>query len=204
MANWHELIAHYGYISIFVILGIGIIGLPLPDEVLLTYLGYLTSDGRMHFLPAFLSALAGAWCGISISYLLGIKLGEPFLRKYGPKLFIKETAINRTSRLFNRYGAFVLFICYFIPGVRHVAAYVAGITNYSLQKFAFNAYLGALVWVTTFLVLGNRLGTRWELISRHLHQYMWFTVIGAAALLAGFVIYKNLPGKRHGKNNHSD
>ena len=190
MQHINELITHYGYISIFVILGIGIIGLPVPDEVLLTYLGFLTSDGEMQFLPAFLFSLAGALCGISISYLLGNKLGEPFLRKFGPKLFIKEATIHRTKGLFSKYGAFVLLFCYFIPGVRHVAAYVAGITDYSYKRFAFIAYFGAVAWVTAFLVLGNRLGSRWSLIAKHLHQYMWFMIIMAVVAIASVVVYK--------------
>ncbi|WLV25026.1 DedA family protein [Aciduricibacillus chroicocephali] len=173
MQQWHELIAQYGYISIIFILGIGIVGLPVPDEVLLTYLGYLTSDGDMYFIPAFLCSLAGAICGISISYILGSKLGEPFLKKYGPKLFIKEETVRKTRKLFGKYGAFVLIFCYFIPGVRHVAAYVAGVTSYSYKRFAAVAYFGAVAWVTAFLVLGNRLGSHWNLIARHLHQYMW-------------------------------
>ena len=196
MQHMHELITHYGYITIFVILGIGIIGLPVPDEVLLTYLGFLTSDGEMQFLPAFLFSLAGALCGISISYLLGNKLGEPFLRKFGPKLFIKEATIHRTKGLFGKYGAFVLLFCYFIPGVRHVAAYVAGITDYSYKRFAFIAYLGAIAWVTAFLVLGNRLGTKWSLITKHLHQYIWFMVILALVAIAFVILYKSTAGRR--------
>jgi len=196
MGTWYELIAHYGYISIFVILGIGIVGLPVPDEVLLTYLGYLTSSGQMHFSLAYISALLGALCGITLSYFLGLKLGEPFLRKFGSKLFIKEKSILKTKRLFSQYGPFVLFLCYFIPGVRHIAAYVAGITEYSYRRFASIAYLGATAWVTVFLVLGNRLGSKWELISTHLHQYALFMLILAVLVTVGTIVYKNVTNKQ--------
>lgn len=201
MHQWHEVIAQYGYISIFFILGIGIIGLPVPDEVLLTYLGYLTSDGELFFLPAFLISVAGAVCGISISYLLGRKLGEPFLKRFGPKLFIKESTVQRTRKLFGKYGAFVLIFCYFIPGVRHVAAYVAGITAYSYRRFALIAYCGAVAWVTSFLVLGNRLGSHWGIIARHLHQYIWSMVILAIVGAGIIAIYKKISRSAEGRQS---
>src|SRR5690625_7132941 len=81
----------------------------------------------MVFSFTFLAAFLGSACGITINYFLGVKLGEPFLRKYGPRFFIKEHMIRRTNRLFDQYGSALLFICYFIPGVRHIAAYIAGI-----------------------------------------------------------------------------
>lgn len=37
-----EWITHYGYVAIFVLLMLGIVGLPVPDEALLTFVGYLS------------------------------------------------------------------------------------------------------------------------------------------------------------------
>lgn len=188
--DWHEIIAHYGYISIFVILGIGIIGLPVPDEVLLAYLGFLTSSGHMQFTLVFLFAFLGALCGISLSYLLGARLGEPFLRKYGSKLLIKEKTIGRANNLFHKYGTGVLLVCYFIPGVRHVAAYIAGVSDYPYRRFAKIAYFGAFLWVSVFLIIGNRLGSKWDAVEAHLRSY-GFLVLAAAAIAAlGIYLYK--------------
>lgn len=189
MESWYELINQYGYIAIFCILALGIVGLPIPDEVLLTYLGYLTAIEMIAFPYTLIAALAGSICGITFNYFLGIKLGEPFLRKYGSKFFIREKTIQRTNRLFNKYGPFVLFICYFVPGVRHVAAYFAGITKFSYKRFVLYAYTGALVWVMTFLFLGNRLGSNWEIISRYIHEYIWFIVVLLVIITVVLICY---------------
>ena len=42
-----ELIAHYGYFGIVIALAGGIVGLPIPDEFLLTFVGYNVSKGVM-------------------------------------------------------------------------------------------------------------------------------------------------------------
>lgn len=90
-----ELIAHYGYFGIVIALAGGIVGLPIPDEFLLTFVGYNVSKGVMSGTAAFLSGLAGAMLGITLSYILGLKLGLPVLKKYGPKIRIKEHHIEK-------------------------------------------------------------------------------------------------------------
>lgn len=193
MTAWYDFIGQYGYFAIFILFVLGIVGLPVPDEVLLTYLGYVTSIGKMSFTLTFAATFFGAVCGISISYYLGKKLGEPFLRKFGPKIFITEKTIQRTQKLFNKYGKYMLFICYFIPGVRHAAAYIAGITYFSFKRFTVYAYSGALVWVLTFLVIGNRLGSNWQIIFTFIKDYVWIlaglTIIAATVSFSIYIIY---------------
>jgi len=78
-----NLIAHYGYAAIFALLVLGIVGLPVPDETLLTFTGYLVFRGQLKPVPAFLAAMLGSGCGITISYLLGRVFGAPLIHRYG-------------------------------------------------------------------------------------------------------------------------
>lgn len=195
MESWYLLVSQHGYIVVFLYLTLGIIGLPIPvpDEVVLAYAGYLTSIGSLSFSITFIFAFVGAICGISFSYLLGNKLGEPILAKYGPKLFIKEKTVHKTKKLFNKYGDFVLIISYFIPGVRHIAAYIAGVTKFSIKRFIILTYGGALLWATSFLFIGNRLGHNWMFISRYIHKYIWIGVIVlilASLITISYVLWK--------------
>ncbi|WP_284140781.1 MULTISPECIES: DedA family protein [unclassified Virgibacillus] len=198
MSVWYELIGQYGYIGIFSLLTLGIVGLPVPDEVLLAYLGYVTSIGTMNFSLTFIVALLGSICGISVSYLLGMKLGEPFIKKYGSRFFLSEKTIQRVNRLFHRYGPIVLIGSYFIPGIRHVAAYIGGISRYSFKRFALFGYMGAFLWVMLFLALGNGLGANWDIITSFMHKYMWgfiFFLMISLFIFSGFYIYRTFGGK---------
>ena len=198
MESWYLLVGQHGYIAVFFYLSLGIVGLiiPVPDEIILTYAGYLTSIGSMKFTLTLIASFIGAVCGISFSYLLGSKLGDPILTKYGPKLFIKEETIQRTKVLFDKYGAFVLILSYFIPGVRHIAAYIAGITRFSVKRFILLTYGGALLWTSVFLMIGNRLGTSWTYISRYVHKYIWIVVILLVIIAALTAIYYVLRKRR--------
>ncbi|WP_066069199.1 DedA family protein [Neobacillus soli] len=186
MQYLNHLIEHYGYFGIIIALVGGIIGLPIPDEVLLTYVGYNVFQGKMSYLPSLLSAFAGACGGISLSYFLGIKLGLPFLKRFGPKLHITEERVDRTKRLFVKFGPFLLVIGFFVPGVRHITAYLAGINSYTYRKFALFAYIGAMIWCFSFITLGRVLGENWIMVETYLSKYSLYLIL---ALLLGSAIF---------------
>ena len=54
MERIFEWVSHYGYGGLFVLLVLGIVGLPIPDETLLVVCGYLVSKGRLNPLAATL------------------------------------------------------------------------------------------------------------------------------------------------------
>ena len=53
-----------------------------------------------------LSGMAGAMLGITLSYILGLKLGLPVLKKYGPKIRIKEHHIEKHIFYLKNMGHF--------------------------------------------------------------------------------------------------
>ncbi|MDP4163562.1 MAG: DedA family protein [Bacillota bacterium] len=188
----NTLIEHYGYFGIILVLIGGIIGLPIPDEVLLTFVGYNVFLGKMMLLPSLISAFAGSSVGITISYFLGRKLGLPFLRKFGPKMHITETRLNKTAALFKKMGPYLLFIGYFLPGIRHVTAYLAGINRYTFKKFALFAYTGAAFWSITFILLGKTLGHQWHKVEFFISKYSMFAIplFIILLVLAGFYLQR--------------
>lgn len=192
-----DFLQQYGYIGIFLFLVLGIVGLPLPDEIMMTFIGYLASIDSLNLYLTYLSALLGSASGITISYILGQRLGYPFLKKYGKKFFITRRRLLISQLLFRKYGNWLLFIGYFIPGVRHVTAYLAGIAKMSFYRFAIYAYLGAIVWCATFIGLGYILGASWEMVFDLLHQYGWLALLGALPIIGiGIGVYIKLNNQK--------
>jgi membrane protein DedA with SNARE-associated domain len=165
------LIGHFGYFGIIIVLIGGIIGLPIPDEVLLTYVGYKVFQGTIVYIPSLLSSFVGAAGGISLSYFIGYKFGLPLIKKFGPKIHITEEKINRTQKLFLKVGPVLILVGYFIPGVRHLTAYVAALNRFPLRKFAAYAYTGAFLWTLTFITLGRKLGEDWGVVDFYVSKY---------------------------------
>ncbi|WP_260682071.1 DedA family protein [Alkalicoccobacillus porphyridii] len=196
-----ELIASYGYFGIFFALVGGIVGLPIPDELLLIAVGYFAQAGQLHLILALLVSLLGSIIGISISYILGKRLGLPFLFAHGSKIFLSRKKIERAQTLFQKYGSFILIIGYFIPGVRHLTGYIAGISNMPFRKFSLYAYSGAFIWVHTFVLAGNYMQW-WDLRRLNesilAHKFLFGSIIGFIIIssIACYVLYLNLKKRK--------
>jgi membrane protein DedA with SNARE-associated domain len=190
-------ITQYGYLAIFSLLVLGIVGLPVPDETLLTFTGYLVFRGHLSLPLAFLSAFAGSACGITLSYTLGHFFGLILIHRYGKYLRITEEHVEKAHAWFRRAGHWSLTIGYFIPGVRHLTAYAAGMSELEYPTFALFAYAGAAIWVGTFIGLGYLLGERWQAVQANIHHYLVgcaiAIVVVAAAYLAWWKWFRKRP-----------
>ncbi len=182
-------ITQYGYLAIFFLLVFGIIGLPIPDETLLTFSGYLVYKGHLALPLAFGTALAGSITGITISFYLGRVLGMKVIHKYGKYLRITEEHFNKAHGWFERVGHWALTVGYFIPGVRHLTAYAAGISELEPKHFAMYAYSGAVLWVSTFIGLGYFLGERWEAVQANIHHYLLELSLATVVLAIGYFVW---------------
>jgi membrane protein DedA with SNARE-associated domain len=187
--QWVE---HYGYAAIFSLLVLGIVGLPIPDEWLLTFTGFLIHQKKLLVIPAFASASLGSMCGITISYILGRSLGLYLIHRYGWVFHITPERMDRVHSWFDRFGTWTLMIGYFIPGVRHVTAVVAGTTKLRPLLFSIFAYSGALIWATTFISIGFLFGDKWaqvlKQVEHHLTKVTWGLII--FIVLYGVVVWK--------------
>ena len=190
-------VATYGYVAIFSLLVLGIVGLPVPDEFLLTSCGFLVFQGHLSLVPTFISALAGSACGITCSYTIGRTVGWKFLHsRFGRLLRIKDEHIARVHDWFDRIGHWALMVGYFIPGVRHFTAIVAGTSKLELRSFALFAYSGAVMWVSTFLFIGYHFGKRWPQILALVEHHLKLASIVLAAIVAAYLLWRYLKKRR--------
>jgi len=192
-------IARYGYAAIFGLLMLGIVGLPVPDETLITFTGYLVYAGHLKLAPAFATVLAGTMCGITFSYVLGRTFGLRLIHRFGRYVHLTEERLAKAHRFFERVGHWSLTAGYFIPGVRHLTAYAAGVSYTAPHVFALFAYLGAFLWASTFLALGYFLGDRWQVVSGTIHHDLIMAACGGGALLALYLVWRKIWRKSRAK-----
>jgi len=189
-------ISRYGYFGIFSLLVLGIVGLPIPDETLLTFAGYLVFRGQLRLGPTYLAAVAGSACGITLSYSMGRLTGYFLIEKYGPKLHIKMDRVRRVHDWFRRVGGFTLTFGYFVPGVRHLTAYVAGASKLEVPTFALFAYSGSVLWTASFIALGYFLGDQWRKVPELAEAYVLIAAGALAALGAGYWVWRRRRRRR--------
>jgi membrane protein DedA with SNARE-associated domain len=163
--SWVEhLLAEYGYLAIFLLLCAGIVGPLIPDETILVLAGILIRRHTLSALPAALCACAGSLCGITVSYELGRRGVVYALRK------LAGSHMQQAHDWFEKYGRWTLFFGYFLAGVRHFTALIAGSTELPYKEFAAFAYPGGVIWVLTFLGVGYFLGDQWPRLEHLVHN----------------------------------
>ena len=189
-------LAKYSYLAIYVLLTTGIIGLPVPDETILTLTGYLVSKNELILVPTIAVAFLGSISGITISYLLGRLLGILALKKAGRFLHISEKNLEKGELWFEKLGKWTLTFGYFIPGVRHIIAIIAGSTKLKVHIFAVYAYSGALVWSITFILLGYYAGEKWKLISQSIENHSFLFLILTFSIIIAVWVFKYFQNRK--------
>jgi membrane protein DedA with SNARE-associated domain len=180
-----EWLTEYGYAGMFATWMLGIVAVPVPEETILTFSGFLVYNGTFRLLPACATGFLGSVCGITLSYTLGRSLGIRAVRRFGRRLHVDAEKLERVRRWFGRAGKWLLPVAYFIPGVRHFAALVAGTSRLELPVFAVFAYAGALVWSQSFIAIGYFFGPEWETALNSVDRHRWIALATfTAALLA--------------------
>jgi membrane protein DedA with SNARE-associated domain len=187
-ASFLHWISAYGPAAIFVLLFLGVFGLPVPDETLLTFTGVLIREGHLHFLPTLISAAAGSMGGITLSYVVGRTLGLGAVDRFGRWLHVTRADLARVEQWFEHSGRWVLTFGYFIPGVRHFTALVAGSSCLPPAVFARYAYSGAAIWSLTFIALGWYMGSAWETALAAAHRHVATLAIVIAGLAGIYAI----------------
>jgi membrane protein DedA with SNARE-associated domain len=184
-------IAQYGYFAMFGLLALGFVGIPVPDETLIVTFGGLTAEGHFRFWAALVVTFLGSMTGMLLSYGLGRGIGKPLLDKYGKWIMITPKRLSATEQWFAKYGNWSVLLGYFVPGLRQVTSYLAGVYGLSLRIYLAYAGIGAAIWCTTFLYIGHTFGRHWRRVAFFVHVHVWrimFAVI--AFLLVAWIVHK--------------
>lgn len=165
-------INHYGPIALFVLLALGILILPVPDELLMVTAGTLIKAGELNSISTVIAAILGAWCGITGSYLIGAYIGSYVIStRLGELVGLRGEKFAKAQQWFAKIGKWSLVVGYFIPGVRHFTGYIAGSLKLPYYQFSLFAYLGGAFWASVFLSIGYGFG---DSLFVYLHKLVSF------------------------------
>ncbi|MGE7869149.1 DedA family protein [Bacillus paramycoides] len=161
----HELLAYieqYGYWALFFCLWLGIVGMPIPDEMIVMSGGFVSSLGVLSVIPSFVLTYLGVVSGLSLGYILGKVFGAKVLHKLMRKK--KAKYLIKSQEMVEKYGHYALVTSYFIPVVRHIVPYLVGMNNMRFKTYALYSYTTGFVWTLVYFVLGSLFGQHIESI----------------------------------------
>jgi membrane-associated protein len=153
-----ELVANYGiwiYAILFLIVfcETGLVVLPLlPGDSLLFAAGAVAASGRLDILGLCLLLITAAILGNAVNYWVGRLAGTELQQRF-PRL-IKQQYLDRTRAYFERYGGKTVIIARFVPIVRTVAPFAAGVGQMTHLRYQLYNVTGSVLWVLLLVPAG--------------------------------------------------
>jgi membrane-associated protein len=180
------------YLILFVIIfaETGFVVTPfLPGDSLLFAAGALIAGGDTG-LSIYLLALiliVAAFTGNTVNYMLGGYLG-PKVFKENNKVLKLEYYL-RTHAFFEKHGALAVIFSRFMPIIRTIAPFVAGVSQMPFLKYSLYNIIGGASWIIVFLFAGYFLGNV-PFFKAH------FALVGVAIILISIIppIYAAIRG----------
>jgi len=172
-----------GYLGIFILMVMESATLPVPSEVVLPLAGYWVYKGQIEFWPAVVVASLGSLVGTSIDFGIGYYLGRQAILRYGRWIRLNEHHLERGETWFTKYGNPAVLLARFVPLVRTVIAFPAGISKMSFGKFLAFSAIGIFVWDAILIYLGEVAGQNRDLIINSLQSAFVLVEVAAAGIL---------------------
>jgi membrane-associated protein len=156
------IIATYGiwtYVILFLIIFLetGLVVFPyLPGDSLLFVTGALAANNILSLGTLLLTLSVAAILGDSLNYWIGKVLGKSILNHKWS--FVRQEHIEKTHIFFEKYGGATIVIARFVPFVRTIAPFLAGVGQMNYAHFLAYNVIGGIAWVCSFVLAGYFFG----------------------------------------------
>jgi membrane-associated protein len=130
------------------------VGLAVPGETAVVVGGVVAATGDVELVPMIALVWLAAAAGDVVSFLIGRRLGRPFLEQHGPRVRIDAKRLERVERFYAHHGGSAVLLGRFVGIVRAVSPFVAGASGLGLRRFIPWSLVGTLAWAATFTLVG--------------------------------------------------
>jgi len=194
----------YGILFAIVFVETGVVIWPfLPGDSLLFAAGTLCAqpaDGSPAPLDALtlcLVLMAAAILGDNVNYHIGYYLG-PAVFKNPKSFWLNPKHLEKTHTFFERYGGKTIILARFMPIVRTMAPFVAGVGKMKYSHFLAYSIVGGTLWVFGFVWLGKAFGNI-ELVQKNF-EIVVLAIVFISILPAGIEFLRHRLGRASAKS----
>ena len=191
------LMARHGYALTFGLLLAEAIGLPFPAAIALVAAGAAVAAHALWGPYVLFAAITALLLGDTVQFWLGRYMGWLLLGFLCRVSINPETCILRSAESFYKRGKATLVIAKFIPGVNTMAAPLAGSMKMRFWQFLRLDFAGALVYATTYLLVGYLSRDFLAAILRGFHAAGLAMEVVVVAALAAYTIYRIVQYSKH-------
>ena len=183
-------INNFPYLGIFVLLILGAIGLPFPEDTTVMLCGFLVASDVVKPLPSFLVIYIGLLIADFFLYSVGEKYGRRVVEHRRFHRLISPKKLLILEEKFKKRGILVIFIGRHLIGLRAQIFIVAGIMKMSSIKFLIADAVTALVTITLMGGIGYFAGNHIQVVKENMAKIEYVVIIVFAMSLASWIAFR--------------
>ncbi len=173
MTKWiMSLINSGGYFGIVFLMFVENVFPPIPSEFIMPLAGFMVTQGKFSLVGIIIAGTLGSVIGALPLYYLGSRLGEERLKdfadRHGKWLTLSREDVEKSQKWFDKYGAWAVFFCRLVPGIRSFISIPAGVNRMNLLSFLFFTILGSAIWTSFLAYAGYFLASNFREIEKYL------------------------------------
>ena len=137
----------------------GFVVLPfLPGDTLLFAAGALSSSMGLNLPTLLLVVPVAAVLGNTVNYWIGRIIGRAALRDGWLHRYIKPHHLAEAHVFFTKWGGWAITLCRFVPILRTIMPFVAGLGRMKFPRFSLFNFMGSVAWALCFILAGYFFG----------------------------------------------
>ena len=190
------LVEHFPYIGIFLLLILGGVGLPFPEDATLILTGFLVAQNVIKPVQAFLAVYSGLLISDFFLFWVGKKYGRMLVLHKRFQKIISPDQLSRLEEKFKRRGVWVVLIGRHFLGLRAQIFLVAGVMRMSAIKFLLADGATSLLTIALMSGMGYAGGNSVEILKKNVKRIEHIAILILVILLTGWIVYKYFKTKR--------
>jgi membrane-associated protein len=189
-AHLPQLVAMHANLVYFILFGVVFLQigvLPfffLPSNPFLFVCGAVWAASALNIWLLITVLIIAAILGNLAGYWLGNTVGQAFFVDY--LKWPNQAALDKTRVFYDKHGEKGFLVTLFLPVIRTIAPFLAGMTQMHFLKFSRSVSAGAVIWVMVCVLAGYFFGNI-PVIKNHLGGV---AILGLAIVIVLFVLTK--------------
>ena len=178
------------YITLFLLLMGGAIGLPIPEDLPLILAGVLIHEGRADLNLVIPVAYAAILLGDLLIYSAGRKIGPSVTKRPWFRLRISESQMRRFKYNLDKRSLLMIFVARHLFYLRTLTFLSCGALKMNIWRFLLADAAAALISVPLVLALGYFAAEHYDYIVGLFGKAKIGTLVVALVALVAYLIYR--------------
>lgn len=192
MPDFSGFVQHFPYLGLFILLILGVIGLPFPEDATLILCGFFISAHLVSPIPALFAVYSGVLIADIFLYSIGRKYGRMIVTHQRFHKILSPERFAELEGKFNKKGIFVILLGRHLVGLRAQIFLVSGIMRMAVLEFIIADAVSSVFTIAVMVGAGYMGGNSLEILKKDITRIEHIGIIAVIILFLFYLIFKYL------------